>query len=162
QDQACSGRVIALIRDYDDGIAQMRGEGAMSGEQERPNGLARPDQPDLIEPALSMPRPGGREHGLANGHHRDGVAEAGRRGAAGEPGWGGGGGEVAEPAQAKAAADPRSPAEARRPAEHRAGPAAETYQPARSRPDVASSRPQPGSLADFRQRLERLPYGHPS
>lgn len=29
-------------------------------------------------------------------------------------------------------------------------------------PEIAAGRPVPGSLADLRQRLERLPYGHPS
>src|SRR5215467_8164493 len=134
----------------------------MSGDQERRNGLARPDQPDLTDSTLTMSRSAGREQGRANGHHRDGLAQDGGIGAAGEPDHGGRDAEVPEPAQARADAEPESPGEPRRPAEQRAAPAAETYEPARYRPDAVSSRPQPGSLADFRQRLERLPYGHPS
>jgi hypothetical protein len=150
-----------MIRDYDDGIAHTRGEGAMSGEQRR-NGLARPDQPDLIDPTLTSSRPAGGEQGRANGHRRDGLAQDSGIGAVGELHHRGPDGEVPEPAQAQAVAEPQTPAEPRRPAEHRAASAAETYEPARYRPDAVSSRPQPGSLADFRQRLERLPYGHPS
>src|SRR5215467_1279696 len=134
----------------------------MSGDQERRNGLARPDQPDLTDSTLTMSRSAGREQGRANGHHRDGLAQDGGIGAAGEPDHGGRDAEVPEPAQARADAEPESPGEPRRPAEQRAAPAAETYEPARYRPDAVGSRPQPGSLADFRQRLERLPYGHPS
>jgi hypothetical protein len=134
----------------------------MLGEQERPNGLAGPDQPDLIDSTLTMSRPAGREQGPANGHRRDGLADGGV-GPAGEPYHGARDGEIAEPAQVQAAAEPLSPAEPRRTAEHRAAPAAEAREPARYRPDaVSGGRPQPGSLADFRQRLERLPYGHPS
>src|SRR5215471_3493063 len=135
----------------------------MSGEQERRNGLARPDQPDLIESTVTMSRPAEHEQGPANGHRRDGLARDGAIGPADEPHHGARDGEIAEPAQAQAAAEPLSPAEPRRSAEHRAAPAVEAREPARYRPDaVSGARPQPGSLADFRRRLERLPYGHPS
>jgi hypothetical protein len=154
----------------------------MSGEQERRNGLARPDQPDLIDSTLTMSRPAGREQGLTNGHRRDGLPEDGGVSPADAPDHRAPDhrapdhrapdhrapdhrapvGEIAEPAQAQAAAEPLSPAEPRRPSEHIAARAPESHEPARHRPDAVNNRPKPGSLADFRQRLERLPYGHPS
>ncbi len=74
---------------------------------------------------------------------------------------------AAQPEHDTRAAQPEEAAYAAQPegAERADGPGATaSSDPTRSRivADQPASRPEPGTWADFRQRLERLPYGHPS
>jgi hypothetical protein len=112
----------------------------VSGQQEqweRPERASQPDPSDSMLVVTQQPADG---HERANGHGQAGITA------------------VAEPtrpvrAAAEDAADrPRAPQTA---------PPAGDEPPVR-RVDPPFSSPKPGSWADLRQRLERLPYGHPS
>ena len=129
----------------------------MSGQQEGQNGPDRPEQSELPDSTLIMARLADREQGQANGRHHNGLPKAGGSGHGNAPA------EVRAAAEAASAAEPPLPAPAGLPhgAEERAEPAPGEREPARRQPAIAGL-PEPGSRADLRRRLERLPYGHPS
>src|SRR5216683_1466387 len=122
----------------------------MSGQQEQREGPEQSSQPDPLDATLVMAEPSARGQDRANGHARPiGTGAAAHGETTGrhrsprslfDPG-------PAEQPAVAAGARARAPS---------AGdsPARQIDQPNRT--------PVPGSWADLSQRLERLPYGHPS
>lgn len=136
----------------------------MPGQQEQPDGRERAGQPDspgsrLVGtelPAAAHDRPNGRGQLGDPGAREDSPS----RDARGE--------STGRKSSARSVFEPARPADA---GQAEAGPAAEPAPPRRAaaqdeppvrRIDPPVSNPKPGSWADLRQRLERLPYGHPS
>jgi hypothetical protein len=149
----------------------------MPGQQERPDGRERPGQPDpsgsgLVSaelPADARDRPNGRGHLSDTGAREDspsrnpGGESTGRHGSARS---------VFEPAppaddgqaQVGLAAEPALPQRAAAQDELPTSQAPQAAPPPRRTAPAGAQagNPKPGSWADLRQRLERLPYGHPS
>jgi hypothetical protein len=149
----------------------------MPGQQEQPDGPERAGQPDssgsgLVStelPADARDRPNGRGHLGDPGARKDSPSRNPRGESTGRHGSARSVFEPAPPAddgqaQAGLAAGPALPQRTaaqdelpRSQAPHAAPPPRQTA-PA----GAQAGNPKPGSWADLRQRLERLPYGHPS
>jgi hypothetical protein len=149
----------------------------MPGQQERPDGPERARQPDssgsgLVStelPADARDRPNGRGHLSGPGAPEDSASRNPRGESTGRHGSARSVFEPAPPAddgraQVGLTAEPAPP---QRAAAQDEMPAPRTPQaappPRQTAPTGAQAgNPKPGSRADLRQRLERLPYGHPS
>jgi hypothetical protein len=124
----------------------------MSGQQEQRDGRERASLPDQLDANLVMTQAHARGRDQANGH-----APAKHRSPRSlfDPAPAADHGETAEATPESAAATSATNEAEQRPGTEQLGPPG-------SPADQPNRTPVPGSRADLRQRLERLPYGHPS
>jgi hypothetical protein len=142
----------------------------MSGQQEGRIGPDRPDSPDLLDSTLTMARLADRQQGQATGRHHNGLLPGDGPGHDDAPAEAHAATEAAAAAETLAAMEASRAPETPGPsavgpppgAEERAEPVSAERWPAGRPPSAVVGSPEPGSWADLRQRLERLPYGHPS
>ena len=118
------------------------GESTMSGQHQRP---IEPDRPGQADSTLIISEFAGRDQGPANGHHGNRLAQDAAPREAGGP-------------APDSEVSPGPPDDA----QGRSASAPEEREPLPYQAAAATGQPEPGSWADLRQRLEVLPYGHPS